>query len=50
MAMIPQKEFDGKPEIKALPKAVQAKLDSFIFKEIPKVRFFKPTAQADVKR
>ena len=48
--LIAEIEFDGKPEIKALPKAVQAKLDSFIFKEIPKVRFFKPTAQADVKR
>ena len=40
--MIMQKDFDAKPEIRALPKAVQRKLDSFIFKEIPKVPFFKP--------
>ena len=40
--MITQKDFDAKPEIRALPKAVQRKLDSFIFKEIPKVPFFKP--------
>jgi hypothetical protein len=40
--MTTQKEFNAKPEIKGLPKAIQGKLSSFIFKEIPKVPFFKP--------
>ena len=40
--MTPQQEFMAKPEIKALPEAIQMKLDSFIFKEIPEVPFFKP--------
>ena len=40
--MITQRDFENKPEIKALPKAVQHKLTDFIYKEIPKVPFFKP--------
>jgi hypothetical protein len=40
--MTTQTEFENKPEIKALPEAVQRKLVSFIYTEIPKMPFFKP--------
>ena len=40
--MTTQKEFESKPEIRALPKPIQKKLSSFIYKEIPKTPFFKP--------
>ena len=40
--MISQKDFTAKAEIQGLPKPIQEKLTNFIYKEIPKVRFFKP--------
>jgi hypothetical protein len=40
--MTTQTDFENKPEIKALPEAVQKKLVSFIYTEIPKIPFFKP--------
>ena len=40
--MTTQTDFENKPEIKALPEAVQRKLVSFIYTEIPKMPFFKP--------
>jgi len=45
--MITQKKFDAKPEIKALPKAIRQKLDNFIFKEIPQIKFFKPDGKPE---
>jgi hypothetical protein len=45
--MITQKKFDAKPEIKALPKAIRQKLDNFIFKEIPQIKFFNPDGKPE---
>ncbi len=47
MIMETEKEFESDPAIRSLPNQIRQKLIGFIYKEIPKTKFFKPDGKPD---